>query len=104
MGQSPEDLYAGADAWLEPAAGGTATGSILDSIISTGAGITAAVTSPDVVKSAMNKFIFGTATPYQTGTSVYTPAPTTGQIIPGVPNLYLLVGGAAILLLVLKKR
>jgi hypothetical protein len=56
----PEDTYAGAEAWIEPgASGGAATGSILDSIISGGSDLLAAITQPDVVKATLNKYVFG---------------------------------------------
>jgi hypothetical protein len=85
--------------------GAGVTGSILDTIIQTGSQLIKGVTSPDMVKAAMNKFVFGaqpsTLLPGQPG--YVAPVPER-QWIAGVPNLYVMLGGAAILFFVLKGR
>ena len=105
LGQGPEDIYAGAEAWVEPSVtGGAATGSILDSIISTGVDLAKSITSPDIVKAAMSKYVFGQSTLpiLKPGDPGYVaPRPS---MIPGIPDSFLLIGGAAILFLVMSKK
>ena len=79
--------------------GAGVTGSILDTIIQTGSQLISGITSPDMVKSAMNKFVFG-----KPATPGYAAPPPEQQWIAGVSNLYVMLGGAAILFLVLKGR
>jgi len=106
LGASPEDDYAGAEAWVEPTATGSATGSILDTIMASGSDLLQAITQGDVVKATLNKYVFGKTAPIPTATNVARtgPVPVSAQIIPGIPNTYLLIGGAVALFLFMKKR
>jgi hypothetical protein len=65
--------------------------------------IVSAFTAKPVVTAAMNKYIFGSTAPIPTGTTapVY---PVAGQWIAGIPNSYVLLGGAAVALLMLSKK
>jgi hypothetical protein len=105
-----EDIYASAENWLAPpAAAPSATGSILDAILSTGAGVVSAITQPDVVKATLNKYVFGSTNPIpQPGQPGYVgpgmPGYVSPSLIPGIPNLYLIIGGVGMLLLLSKRR
>lgn len=61
-----------------------------------------ALTAKPVVNAALNKYIFGSSSPIPTATNM--PVVPSSQIIAGVPNSYLFLGGAAVLLLVMSKK
>ena len=81
--------------------GMVATSSIIDTILQTGSQILTGITQPDVVKNAMNRFVFGVPT---SPTAPYPAAVSSSQIIPGLPNSYLMIGAAALAFIVMKKR
>lgn len=91
-------------AYQTPPAG---SGSILDTIMSSGSDLLKSITQPDVVKATLNKYLFGAPAPIPTATNLpvrTAPAPSTGQLIAGVPNLYLLLGAGAVLFLLRGKK
>jgi len=108
LSQGPEDVYAGNEAWVVPppiptVSGPSATGSILDTILSTGASVIKSITQPDVVKAALMQGTFG-AQPVNPATGLpYGYAKPTGEIIPGIPNTYLLVGGGVLLFFLMSR-
>lgn len=74
------------------------TGSILDTIMSSGSDLLKSITSADVVKATLNKYVFGKTAPIPTATNVarmVAPPPATDNTM-----LYV-IGGAALLLFVL---
>jgi len=85
--------------------GGGFFSSIFDVITKTGSGIISSVTQPDVVKATLNKYVFGAtgAIPLPGQPGYYAPKPEQ-QWIAGIPNMYVMLGGAAVLFLVLKGR
>jgi hypothetical protein len=105
LSQNPEDAYAGAEAWVEPGPSGS-SGGILDAIMKSGTSVLDTITSPDSVKAALNKFVFGsgqykipTGTP---GATYALPTQAPGTIF-GLPVIYV-VGAGVLLLLVLSKK
>jgi hypothetical protein len=64
--------------------------------------IFSALTAKPVVNAALNKYIFGSTSPIPTATNI--PQPVSGQMIAGIPNSYLLIGGAAVVMLAMSKK
>ena len=66
------------------------------------------LTKPGVVNASLNKWVFGSTSPIPTSTNVYPPGyvpPVAGSsIIAGVPDTYLMVGAAAVALLILTSK
>lgn len=106
LGQSDEDTYTGAEAWVEPTAiPVTSQPTLFAAAGGVPADVVAAATTPDIIKTVLNKYLFGSTAPIPTATQ-YT-APTSTQWIAGVPNMYLLLGGLGVALLAMgggKKR
>ena len=101
LGQTPEDLYTTEPAWVEPTTpptSPTSSGSIFGNLFS-------ALTSPATVTATLNKYVFGKTAPIPTATNLpVKPVVPESQIIAGVPNSYLLIGGAALLFIMSRGR
>ena len=97
LGQTPEDLYTSEPAWVEPSppSSPTSGGSIFGNLFS-------ALTQPQVVTATLNKYVFGKTAPIPTATNYGVPV-ASPSIIPGIPNSYLLIGGAAVAFIMMKK-
>lgn len=99
LGVTPEDLYTTEPSWVEPSAtpasSPTSSGSIFGNLFS-------ALTSPNTVTAALNKYVFGKTSPIPTATNYVAPVPTA-DLISGIPNSYLLIGAAAVAFLIMKK-
>jgi hypothetical protein len=65
-------------------------------------GLFSALTSPATVTATLNKYVFGSTAPIPTATNRVM-VPSSPSIIAGIPNSYLMIGGAAILFLVMSK-
>jgi hypothetical protein len=99
LGQTPEDLYTTEAAWVEPGAtppsSPTSGTSVFGSFFN-------ALTAPATVTATLNKYVFGKTAPIPTPTN-YAVRPSS-TIIAGIPDSYLLIGGAAVAFLLFKGR
>ena len=103
---SPEELYTTEPAWVEPGVptapptsptSAAASGSFFGNLFSS-------LTQPGTVTATLNKYVFGQTAPIPTLTNTnLTPLPSP-SLITGIPDSYLLIGGAAILFIAMSKK
>jgi hypothetical protein len=100
LGETPEDLYTSEPAWVEPGpsppSSPTSGGSVFGSLFN-------ALTQPATVTATLNKYVFGKTAPIPTATN-YVPRVPGPSIIAGIPDSYLLIGGAALAFILFKGR